>query len=80
MRIGKKLMTKSLVIMFLLLALFTSIAVLHLDLMSPIFAQSTKSEAYKNQHDGGDRAEYEQEVAYSEPRFYVPPVSTSSAP
>jgi hypothetical protein len=41
------------------------------------FAQDTPqySEEYMQQHDGGDRAEYLQEMEYSDPWFYVPPVS-----
>jgi hypothetical protein len=30
------------------------------------------------QHDGGDRAEYLQEMEHSDPLFYVPPVSDVS--
>jgi hypothetical protein len=30
------------------------------------------------QHDGGDRAEYLQEMENSDPWFYVPPVSDAS--
>jgi hypothetical protein len=30
------------------------------------------------QHDGGDRAEYLQEMEHSDPPFYVPPVSDAS--
>lgn len=41
--------------------------------LSPAFAQNTHDEEYKSQHDGGDRAEYEQELAHSDPWFYVPP-------
>jgi hypothetical protein len=30
------------------------------------------------QHDGGDRAEYLQEMEHSDPLFYVPPVNSTS--
>jgi hypothetical protein len=32
------------------------------------------------QHDGGDRAEYLQEMEHSDPEFYVPPVNDASFP
>jgi hypothetical protein len=40
------------------------------------FAQDRPySEEYMQQHDGGDRAEYLQEMENSDPWFYVPPVN-----
>ena len=43
------------------------------------FAQTyPRSEEYMQQHDGGDRAEYLQEMENSDPWFYVPPVSDAS--
>ena len=40
------------------------------------FAQDKPySEEYMRQHDGGDRAEYLQEMENSDPWFYVPPVN-----
>jgi hypothetical protein len=43
------------------------------------FAQDRPySEEYMQQHDGGDRAEYLQEMEHSDPWFYVPPVSDAS--
>jgi hypothetical protein len=33
------------------------------------------NEEYMQQHDGGDRAEYLQEMEHSDPEFYVPPVN-----
>ena len=36
------------------------------------------SEEYMKQHDGGDRAEYLQEMEHSDPLFYVPPVNDAS--
>ena len=43
------------------------------------FAQERPySEEYMQQHDGGDRAEYLQEMGHSDPWFYVPPVNDAS--
>ena len=36
------------------------------------------TEEYMQQHDGGDRAEYLQEIEHSDPLFYVPPVNGTS--
>jgi hypothetical protein len=61
-------------LLILAIALFSSITMLIIVQIGHSFAQSTDSEEYKSRHDGGDRAEYEQELAYSDPPFYVPPV------
>jgi hypothetical protein len=45
-----------------------------------VLAQDTQSEEYMRQHDGGDRAEYLQELEHSDPLFYVPPVNDASFP
>jgi hypothetical protein len=43
------------------------------------FAQDApNSEEYMQQHDGGDRKEYLQEMEHNEPPFYVPPVNDAS--
>ena len=43
------------------------------------FAQDRPhSEEYMQQHDGGDRAEYLEEMEHSDPWFYVPPVNDAS--
>jgi hypothetical protein len=43
------------------------------------FAQKRHySEEYMQHHDGGDRAEYLQEMENNDPWFYVPPVSDAS--
>ena len=43
------------------------------------FAQSGPyTEEYMQQHDGGDRAEYLQEMEHNDPWFYVPPVNDAS--
>jgi hypothetical protein len=40
------------------------------------FAQDTPyNEEYMQQHDGGDRNEFLQEMEHNDPWFYVPPVS-----
>jgi len=40
------------------------------------FAQDAPySEEYMQQHDGGDRAEYLQEMEHSDPFIYVPPIT-----
>ena len=44
------------------------------------FAQDIHSEEYMRQHDGGDRAEYLQEMEHSDPLFYVSPVNDASFP
>jgi hypothetical protein len=45
------------------------------------FAQDAPySEEHMAQHDGGDRAEYLQEMEHSDPAFYVPPVTDGSNP
>ncbi len=36
------------------------------------------NEEYMEQHDGGDREEYLQELEYSDPEFYIPPVSNDT--
>ncbi len=35
-------------------------------------------EEYMQQHDGGDREEYLQELEHNDPLFYVPPVNDAS--
>jgi hypothetical protein len=54
----------------MLLSLFTA---------TTAFAQDTPySEEYMQQHDGGDRNEYLQEMEHGYPWFYVPPVNDAS--
>jgi hypothetical protein len=44
--------------------------------LNSAFAQNAPySEEYMQQHDGGDRAEYLQEVEYDDPLMYVPPAN-----
>jgi hypothetical protein len=48
--------------------------------VTSVFAQDIHSEEYMQQHDGGDRAEYLQELEHSDPLFYVPPVNDVGFP
>jgi hypothetical protein len=44
--------------------------------LNSAFAQDAPySEEYMQQHDGGDRAEYLQEMEYDDPYVYVPPAN-----
>jgi hypothetical protein len=45
---------------------------------SAIVQERPYSEEYMQEHDGGDRAEYLQEMENSDPWFYVPPVNDAS--
>ena len=59
-----------------MLAVLGSAIVLSFFATTSAFAQDTPySEEYMAQHDGGDRAEYLQEMEHSDPWFYVPPVN-----
>jgi hypothetical protein len=63
------------------LAVFGSAIVLSLFAATSVFAQGTPySEEYMEQHDGGDRNEYLQEMEHSDPEYYVPAVSGASSP
>ena len=62
-----------------MLAVLGSAIVLSFFATTSAFAQDTPySEEYMAQHDGGDRAEYLQEMEHSDPWFYVPPVNDAS--
>ena len=62
-----------------MLAVLGSAIVLSFFATTSAFAQDTPySEEYMAQHDGGDRAEYLQEMEQSDPWFYVPPVNDAS--
>ena len=57
----------------LVLAVFGSAIVLSLFVATSVFAQDTLySEEYMEQHDGGDRNEYLQEMEHSDPSFTCP--------
>jgi hypothetical protein len=61
----------------------TMLAVLGSTVLSSIIAASitfAQDEEYIQQHDGGDRAEYLQEMEHNDPLFYVPPVNDVSFP
>jgi hypothetical protein len=67
--------------LLLVLAVFVSTIVLSLFAATSVFAQGIRySEEYMEQHDGGDRNEYLQEMEHSDPEFYVPAVSEVSSP
>jgi hypothetical protein len=62
-----------------MLAVLGSAIVLSFFATTSTFAQDTPySEEYMAQHDGGDRAEYLQEMEHSDPWLYVPPVNDAS--
>ena len=62
-------------------AVLGSTIVLSLFATTSVSAQDTPySEEYMKQHDGGDRAEYLQELEHSDPLFYLPPVNDASFP
>jgi hypothetical protein len=59
-----------------MLAVLASTILLSLFVTTSVLAQDTPlNEEYTTQHDGGDRAEYLQELEHSDPLFYVPPVN-----
>jgi hypothetical protein len=59
--------------------LASSVTLILLSGATSVLAQDTTyPEEYMQQHDGGDRAEYLQEMEHSDPRFYVPPVNDAS--
>jgi hypothetical protein len=64
-----------------ILAVLGSTVLLLSPVATSVLAQDTPhSEEYMQQHDGGDRAEYLQEMENSDPSFYVPPVNEASMP
>jgi hypothetical protein len=59
-----------------MLAVVLFIMLLSLFVATSAFAQDRPySEEYMRQHDGGDGAEYLQEMEHSDPWFYEPPVN-----
>jgi hypothetical protein len=59
--------------------LASSVTLILLSGATSVLAQDTTyPEEYMQQHDGGDRAEYLQEMEHSDPRFYGPPVNDAS--
>jgi hypothetical protein len=62
-----------------MLAMSGSTVLLSLFVATSVFAQDAPyNEEYMQQHDGGDRDEYLQEMEHSDPEFYVPPVNDAS--
>ena len=59
-----------------MLAVLGSTVLLSSFVATSAFAQDEPyDEEYMQQHDGGDRDEYLQEMEHSDPMFYVPPVN-----
>lgn len=64
-----------------MLAVLGSTMLLSFFAATSAFAQGIPyNEEYMQKHDGGDRAEYLQEMEHSDPWFYVPPVNDASFP
>jgi hypothetical protein len=62
-----------------MLAVLGSTVLLASFVATSAFAQDAPyNEEYMQQHDGGDRAEYQQEMEHSDPEFYVPPMNDAS--
>ena len=62
-----------------MLAVLGSTVLLSSFVATSTFAQDAPyNEEYMQQHDGGDRDEYLQEMEHSDPLFYVPPVNDAS--
>jgi hypothetical protein len=66
-------------------ALLPMVAVIGFTMLLTFFAATSSfaqtyphSEEYMQQHDGGDRTEYLEEMEHSDPWFYVPPVNDAS--
>jgi hypothetical protein len=66
-------------------ALLPMVAVIGFTMLLSSFAATSSfaqtyphSEEYMQQQDGGDRAEYLEEMEHSDPWFYVPPVNDAS--
>ena len=62
-----------------MLTVLASTMLLSLFVTTSALAQDTPQNEDTAQHDGGDRAEYLQELEYSDPLFYVPPVNETSS-
>jgi hypothetical protein len=63
----------------MLAVLGSTVLLLSSSVATSVFAQDIPyDEEYMQQHDGGDRAEYLQEMEHNDPTFYVPPVNDAS--
>jgi hypothetical protein len=72
-------MKKYLTVTATMLAVLGSIVLLSSFVATSAFAQDAPyNEEYMQQHDGGDRDEYLQEMEHSDPWLYVPPVNDAS--
>jgi hypothetical protein len=61
------------------LAALGSTVLLSSSVATSVLAQDEPyDEEYMQQHDGGDRDEYLQEMEHSDPLFYMPPVNDAS--
>jgi hypothetical protein len=68
-------------VLSMLAALGSTILLLSFFVSTSALAQDDPySEEYMRQHDGGDRAEYLQELEHSDPLFSLPPVNDASFP
>ena len=72
-------MKKYLMMTATMLAVLGSTVLLSSFVATSAFAQDAPyNEEYMQQHDGGDRDEYLQEMEHSDPEFYVPPLNDAS--
>ena len=63
-----------------MLAVLGSTVLLSSFVATSAFAQDAPyNEEYMQQHDGGDRDKYLQEMEHSDPEFYVPPLNDASS-
>jgi hypothetical protein len=65
-------------IVAILLVVLGSTALLSSSVATVLAQDAPYNEEYMQQHDGGDRAEYLQEMEISDPEFYVPPMNDAS--
>ena len=66
-------------LVLLMLSVLGSTALLSFFVATSVYAQDAPySEEYMQQHDGGDRAEYLQEMESNDPSLYVSPVNDAS--
>ena len=72
-------MEKYLTVTTMLAVLGSTVLLLSSFVATSVLAQDTPySEEYMQQHDGGDRDEYLQEMEHSDPELYVPPMNDAS--
>lgn len=66
---------KKYLVLPILAVLGTTIVLSFFVAASALAQDAPYSEEYMQQHDGGDRGEYLQEMEHSDPLFHVPPVN-----